>query len=203
MTAEHIRALDGISFNWGTKGTDLASIWSVQFQQLCEFKLQFGHYFVPIKYSDNPKLGRWVSKQRKNYRLYQEGHPSPMTTDHIRALDSFEFKWKLNDLSWNERFEQLREFTAHFGHCLVPTKYADNLKLVHWVSRQRSNYRLYQEGTPSPMTAERIRELDSVEFQWELNDQLHEYKVQSKCGFHTDGKPSHIATERIRKQVRD
>ena len=203
MTAEHIRALDGIGFDWGTKRPDSASIWSVQFQLLCAFKLQFGHCLVPNNYSANAKLGRWVSKQRSYYRLYQEGKPCRITAERIQALDSVEFQWELNDLTWNERFEQLREFTAHFGHCLVPTKYADNLKLVHWVSRQRSNYRLYQEGTPSPMTAERIRELDSVEFQWELNDQLHEYKVQSKCGFHTDGKPSHIATERIRKQVRD
>ena len=31
-----------------------------------------------------------------------------------------------------------------------------------WVSTQRSNYEFYQEGYPSPMTEERIRELESL-----------------------------------------
>ena len=38
MIAEHIRALEGIGFDWGISMTDLVSIWSVRFQQLCEFK---------------------------------------------------------------------------------------------------------------------------------------------------------------------
>jgi hypothetical protein len=70
MAAERIRTLDGIGFDWGTTKIGVASIWSVRFQQLCDFKAQFGNYFVPIKYSANPKLGAWVSKQRCNYRLY-------------------------------------------------------------------------------------------------------------------------------------
>ena len=32
MTDEHIRALDGIGFDWGTNKTDLESIWNVRFQ---------------------------------------------------------------------------------------------------------------------------------------------------------------------------
>ena len=62
------------------------SIWSARFQNLFEFKIQFGHYLVPIKYSTNPKLGRWVSTQRYHCKLYQEGKPTPMTEYWIRRV---------------------------------------------------------------------------------------------------------------------
>ena len=91
MTAERIRAHDGISIDWGTSKTELASIWNERFEQMCEFKAQFGHYLVPKQYSANPKLGLWVSKQRCDYKLYQEGKPSPMTAERIRELESVGF----------------------------------------------------------------------------------------------------------------
>jgi hypothetical protein len=45
-------------------------------------------------------------------------------------------------------------------------QYAANPTLGQWVSTQRRFYRLHQEGKPSPMTAERIRELASIGFDW-------------------------------------
>ena len=169
ITAERIRELENVGFDWGTSKADLASIWNVRFQQLREFKVQFGHCVVPLKYSASPKLGRWVLTQRYHCRLYQEGKPNHMTVERIRELESIEFKWEQMNFTWNEQFEQLREFKVQFGHCVVPIKYSASPKLRKWVSTQRYNCRLYQEGKPSAMTAERIRELESVEFKWKRN----------------------------------
>ena len=69
------------------------SKWRDNFRQLCEFKEQFGHSVVPQHYAANPKLGYWVSTQRKNYRWLQEGKPSSMTEDRIRELESIGFDW--------------------------------------------------------------------------------------------------------------
>ena len=80
MTTERIREVESVGFDWGT--------WNEQFQQLCEFKIQIGHYLVPVNYSANPKLGWWVLTQRKNYRFHQEGKLSPMREKHIRELES-------------------------------------------------------------------------------------------------------------------
>ena len=90
-----------------------------------------------------------------------------MTVERIRELESVGFEWEPNDRSWSECFEQLLEFKLQFGDCAVPDNYSANRNLSFWVSTQRSNYRLYQEGKPSPMTEERIRELESIEFKWE------------------------------------
>ena len=163
ITAECIRELESIGFDWGSSQTDS---WSVRFQQLCEFKAQFGHCLVPQQYAANPKLGKWVHRQRHNYRLHQEGKPSPITAECIRELESIGFDWGSSQTDWSVRFQQLCEFKEQFGHYLVPKQYAGNPKLRHWVSTQRKSYRLHQEGKPGAMTAARIRALDAVAFDW-------------------------------------
>jgi len=104
MTEERFRALKNIGFEhvYVSRKASLASIWSERFQQMCAFKVQFGHFVVPAQYSANPKLGRWVSTQRYHCKLYQEGKPSPMTAKRIRELESVEFKWERNYVSWSE-----------------------------------------------------------------------------------------------------
>ena len=89
MTDERIRELESIGFDWGTSKTD----WSVRFQQLCEYKVHFGNCLVPRQYTANPTLGRWITTQRRNYKLYQEGKPSPMTDERSRALESIGVDW--------------------------------------------------------------------------------------------------------------
>ena len=129
-TAEHIRALNGIGFEWGTSRTK--TDWSVRFQQMCEFKAQFGHCLVPRQYSVNPKLGRWVSTQRARYRNITEEEKSTSTTaEQIRALDGIGFEWETSrtKTDWSVRFQQMREFKEQFGHCLVPLQCSANPKL--------------------------------------------------------------------------
>jgi hypothetical protein len=227
-TAERIRELESIGFDWRTSQTDY---WSVRFQQLREFKAQFGHCLVPNKYSANPTLGHWVSTQRNNYRLYLEGKPSSMTAERIRELESIGFGWGSSQTDWSVRFQQLCEFKAQFGHCLVPYQYSANPKLWKWANHQHNNGRLYQEGKPSPMTAERIRELESIGFDWgssqtdwsvrfqqlcEFNAQFghclvpYQYSANPKLGkwvntqrgcyrLYQEGKPSSMTAERIRE----
>ena len=166
MTAERIQELESVDFEWEVRAHN--GSWNERFDQLREFKVQFGHCRVPNRYSDNPKLGKWVVNQRTNYRLQQEGKPSHMTAERIQELESVDFKRDIRAhiVSWNERFEELREFKVQFGHCRVPNRYSINLKLGKWVMRQRTNYRLQQEGKASPMTAERIQELVNVGIKW-------------------------------------
>ena len=85
------------------------SQWRNHFRQICEYKIQFGHCIVPQQYSTNPKLGQWVSRQRRNYRKHTEEEATSMKAEHIRALDGIGFDWgtKRPDSAsnWNERFE--------------------------------------------------------------------------------------------------
>ena len=169
MTGERIQDLESVGFDWGPSKTEFASIWSARFQQLCEYKAQFGNFLVPYQYAANPKPGKWFSNQRYQCELYQERKPSSMTAERIRDLENDGFKWEQTYLTWNEQFEQLCEFKTKLGHCLVPQQYSANPKLGWWVSKQRKNYKLYHEGEPSPMTEERIRELENIDFKGKRN----------------------------------
>ena len=40
-------------------------------------------------------LGKWVSKQRQEYKLHTEGKHSQMTAGRIEKLEKLGFKWKL------------------------------------------------------------------------------------------------------------
>jgi len=103
MTAEHIRALNAIGFDWGTSKTALAAIWNEQFEQLCEYKAKFGDCLVSQRYAADRKFGRWVESQHRNYMLCQDGKQNSMTAVRIPELESIEFKWKRNSVPWNEQ----------------------------------------------------------------------------------------------------
>ena len=191
MIEERIRDLESIRFDWEASRTDWASLWILRIQQLCEFKVQFGHYQVPQPYAANPKLGQWVMNQRTQYRLHQKGEPSLMTEGRIRELESIGFQWETNKFGvtsiWSVRIQDMREFKEQFGHCVVPVKYSANPKLGCWASNQRQSYRSHQEGKPSCMTAERIRELESIGFDWGTSKtdlaSIWSMRVQQLCEF--------------------
>ena len=90
-------------------------------------------------YPANPKLGIWVATQRRNYKLHPDGAPSRMPAERIQALDGIGFEW-LRLLTWDERFQQLRDFKVQFGHCYVPVRYSANRALGNWVLKQRGYY---------------------------------------------------------------
>ena len=89
--------LERIDFDRGTKKTELSSVWNARFQQLSEFKVKFGHCLVSVKYPANLELGRWVSQQRRNYRLNKEGKPSAMTAERSLQLDVVGFDWGISN----------------------------------------------------------------------------------------------------------
>ena len=68
----------------------------------------------------------------------------------------------LRHSKWRDQFKQLCDFKVQFGNCLVPKPYAANPKLGNWVVTQRSNCKLFPDGTPSRMPAERIRALNGI-----------------------------------------
>ena len=84
---------------------------------------------------------------------------------------------------WKERVERMREFKPHFGHCLVPQQYSNNTGIEPWVTTQRHNYKLYSEGKPSCMTAEHIRELESVEVVCDTSAALWTERFRELCEF--------------------
>ena len=101
--------------------------WQKRFEELEAFKVEHGHCNVP-KNTANLQLGKWVGKQRYEYKLRKEDKKSQITDDRVTKLESLGFEWSLN-VPWEERFEDLKAFKVEHGHCNVPQKFTANPQL--------------------------------------------------------------------------
>jgi len=56
------------------------------------------------------QLGKWISKQRSEYRKFQAGKKSQITQERIDALAELEFDWAPGNVivDWSVRLEQLK-----------------------------------------------------------------------------------------------
>ena len=97
LTEERIKQLDNIGFTWVIdrfNTPQLQEQWSNRFQELKDYKAQHGDCCVPYHYAANPKLGFWVSKQRRLYtEQHETGKKNGLTEDRFKQLDSIGFTW--------------------------------------------------------------------------------------------------------------
>mmetsp|Transcript_18665 Transcript_18665/g.47160 ORF Transcript_18665/g.47160 Transcript_18665/m.47160 type:complete len:272 (+) Transcript_18665:830-1645(+) len=123
------------------------------FPQLVVYTEEHRDCLVPEGYSDNPALGRWVSKQRT---LHNKNDLNP---ERKAALDALRFEWDQAEADWQHRFPQLEAFRAVEGHCLVPYKHG---ALGAWVKTQR---RVMSQGGMKP---HRQKLLGDIGFVWSV-----------------------------------
>lgn len=98
MTEERIELLESIGFDWSPWDTK----WNMRIQELRDYKERFGDCMVPVHWKENPKLGSWVSTQRKYYKLHKAGKTARITKERIRQLTEVGFVWDRMDYLWNE-----------------------------------------------------------------------------------------------------
>mmetsp|Transcript_28028 Transcript_28028/g.59176 ORF Transcript_28028/g.59176 Transcript_28028/m.59176 type:complete len:531 (+) Transcript_28028:30-1622(+) len=84
------------------------------------------------------------------------------------------------NVRWEERFQELSEYHEEHGDCRVPR----GPGLGEWVSTQRKCMKQYQQGNKSSITPERVKRLESLGFEWNLNNWDKNYEVL--CDFVKD-----------------
>lgn len=116
--------------------------WTKKFNLLEQFKAEKGHTNVPLLYSENKPLGKWVNKQRELYKKYthnltiEDGNkklPCALTDERIKRLNDIGFVFvvgkgqhaKLQGIfensenharNWEENYSKLKQFQENFGH---------------------------------------------------------------------------------------
>jgi hypothetical protein len=145
-----------------------AENWTEKFEELIEFRNQYGHCLVPNAFPENPALAQWVKRQRYQFKLKKESKRSTMSDERVRALDEIGFVWDSHSAVWEERLTELIQYKQATGHCNVPSRYAENRQLAVWVKRQRRQHKFFCESKPSSMTDERISSLEAIGFEWDL-----------------------------------
>lgn len=116
--------------------------WTKKFNLLEQFKAEKGHTNVPLLYSENKSLGKWVNKQRELYKKYthnltiEDGNeklPCALTDERVKRLNDIGFVFvvgkgrhaKLQGIfensesharNWEENYSKLKQFQENFGH---------------------------------------------------------------------------------------
>ena len=90
--------LNKIGFEWKEKSTyipnQLNQRWSQRYEELVSYVETFGHAQIPVKFSENLSLGKWVSKQRSDYKKFYKGESCSITDNQIQLLNKVGFEWK-------------------------------------------------------------------------------------------------------------
>ncbi len=76
--------LNIIEFDWSLNQKKVVS-WEVMYDRLLKFKQEYGHTGVPVKWLQNPKFGKWVSRMRQGKEIF---YPK-----RISLLEGIEFDW--------------------------------------------------------------------------------------------------------------
>ena len=64
-----------------------------RFQDLLEYKKQYGHTVVPQHFSGYDNLGKWVQSQRKSYKHFRDGIQTSMNPEKVYKLTEIGFVW--------------------------------------------------------------------------------------------------------------
>ena len=159
--------------------------WETQFKELRVYHMHTGHCKVPARFKANPKLGRWVMTQRRQFTLLMQGFPSALTTDRIQRLEQLGFTWSVRPepvTTWNKKFHELKTYKTAFGTCMVPQRYTSNPQLGTWVHTQRRQYKLRIEGKKSSMTGEKVDALNSIGFNWDAKHTNNDFSGLKSIG---------------------
>lgn len=148
--------------------------WDERYKQLLQFLKKYdGKYPHELKStlnSDELDLYHWCNRQRilrKAYIAKKLSKTMHINDERIARLDEINFLWSVNNLNWQERYDELKEYYKAHGNCMVPARWIGNRPLARWVETQRRQHTLMKQNKPSQLTPERIKLLDELEFEWD------------------------------------
>ena len=180
-----VKLLESEGFIWAVH-EKLA--WQERFEQLIQYKANYGDCNVPQHYEKSRELGLWVAEQRRQYSNLMQGKKSSMTESKVVLLEAQGFFWSLHKGSWQQRLNELQEFRREHGHCRVPASH-ENKKLARWVSYQRAQYKYLMDGKKSQLTKGKIKSLIALGFAWNLHRKISwEDRLKELITFRDDHK---------------
>jgi Helicase associated domain len=71
--------------------------WDQRYDELVTYKARFGHTKVPQNFKDSKALGKWVAKQREQYKNHIRGDHSFLTPYRLEKLNSINFLWRIRN----------------------------------------------------------------------------------------------------------
>ena len=146
LSNSRFEALNSIGFVWKPPSERWQKPWMDHYKSLLEYAdTHDGSTNVPRHYTQNKKLGMWVSRQRNRYQKHN------LDAEQICLLESIDFQWDLKRdkcrSQWMEMFQKLKSYKEkNNGSIAIPnTSKIKNDKelrrLSDWIKIQRKHLR--------------------------------------------------------------
>ena len=157
LTDQHVITLENFEEKLKTSLFDqiierTSNKWDLMYFQLCDW-LKENEKF-PTK-DDNPQLYGWIGYQRN----LRKGNA--LSLGHIRKLDSIGFIWDSHKASWEEKFNELREYRKIDEYEPSPKV---NRNLYQWLQIQKAAF------NEDRLSKDRVEKLKSLNFKGSAND---------------------------------
>lgn len=181
-----------------TLSTQIGFIWSVadhafegNVQELKDYHAEHNKFDVPVK--TNKKLAAFVSRVRSAYANKQEGRAqNDLTDEKINQLNAIGFKWDFKKsrkraaaesstaMEYDTMYNLLLEFKQQYGHTKVnrlikewqkgigEPKNVSYRRLPVFLTYARKQHIEFQEGRPSMLDAEKIKQLSELGVEWKM-----------------------------------
>jgi len=130
---------------------------------------------IDVAFPTNRELKDWLIRQRFDYQNKIKGKPSRMTESRIQKLESLGISLEKNERSFEERYEELKDFQQR-NHGLFPydvdisvlTKEEKSLRKWCVTMRKDAKYRVVPgRGYSAAINEERIAKLNELGFTWD------------------------------------
>lgn len=124
---------------------------------------------VAMEHRPTKKFRREEIRGQQEHRLSVSSKDDSVASRSIRCYQ--------NEL-WYKNFEELRNYAAKNGHCVVSDSANENRTLAKWVKRQRYQYRLKKEGKHSTLSDDRELALEGLGFIWDSHGKTWEARLR-------------------------
>ncbi len=189
LPAEMISCLHELDFDW--QADNAATRWFYNYYLLKQFYEVHGHTDLPFHHAEDPRLGAWVNRQKKQ--------KDKLTDQQIALLGQLNFTWQTEDANylkrWETMYDKLKAFHGRHHHSMVPSSYVDNA-LAQWVARQRKG--------KEKLSPEQIVKLDQLGFVFDIQKQRAlswEYRYNQLLLFKKEHGHTNVPSQHTNKKL--
>jgi len=174
LSPDRIGRLEQLGFEWNP----VEDAWDEMFDAISKYKDTHGHFNVPSRWKENPKLGVWLRIQSRNF---QNKVLSPERTKRLESLGFNYSPSKASSLSedtltpkstsrkpyavdWDLMFNALTDALKIRHSSKEPASRGINQDIQMWCHAQRNAYR------NNTLSADRFKRLKSIGFRFDAHE---------------------------------
>ena len=182
LTPWRIQMLYDLGFSFKIKLS-----WDDRYKQLLEYHMRYGNIEISPGTMDEddeefPGMYLWVQCQRTEYRNFQGGMQSTMTSRRSKLLDALDMNWNPSEKAWMSKIDDLTIYRKKNGHLRI--KPSENFELAIWLKYQRQQYKIFQTARwESRLVPERVRQLNDLGMDWDPLEARWQWNVDALTTF--------------------